>query len=151
LKPAPGHYRVNGALGHEDFEPFVPVGIAGHLPLYDLRYLRSHVHVVNPVGRGERFSDVRGVFLPYLPDIRGLDTVSGLSGVLYVKDIFEARSFRVRPVYQGNALRAAFHPPAHPPVPEVYSGAGRRAGTLRVDERLIHERVFVHPGGAVEK
>jgi hypothetical protein len=70
---------------------------------------------------------------------------------LNVENIFEARIFRVRPVDEGDALRTAFHPAVHAPVPEVDARAGHGVRALRVNQDLIHERVFVHFRGAVQE
>jgi hypothetical protein len=82
---------------------------------------------------------VGGVLPLHLPDIRRIRFGARLNRVPDVEDVFERRVLRVRGVDERYALRATFNPAIHPLIPEVYGGAGRRSGTLRVDQRLIHE------------
>jgi hypothetical protein len=109
--------------------------------------LRPHVGVVDSVGHAEHFSDMRGVFFSYAPDVRRIGLGAGLRGVFNVEHVFERGIFRVRPVDEGDSLGAPFHPTPHAPVPEVYARAGYGVRPLGVYQHLIHERVFVHSGG----
>jgi hypothetical protein len=150
LKPAAGHYGVNGALRHQVFVT-VRLGVVRRHPFDDAGDLSFHVRVVQAVNGAEHSSNVRGVFGRHPPDIRRVPFRAGSLGILNVEDIFETRFFRVCPVYQGDALRAPFDPSARVLVPEIYTGAGNRSRTLDVNERLIHERIFVHLRRGIEK
>jgi hypothetical protein len=151
LKPATGHYGVNGAVRNEVFVSFVVSSIANRQFFNNARELRPHVKVIDAVDCSEHFPYILRVFPPHPPDVWSFAVVPGLKRILNIENIPEARVLWVRPVNEGDALRASLYPPAHPFVPEVDARAGGGVRALGVNERLIHERIFVHPSCAAQE
>lgn len=98
---------------------------------------------------GERLGHRRLMLRAKLPQER----VAGIfpqAGVGNIKHIPKSGLF-AGIVYQGDALGAAPHIPAHGVVPEVIFRTGRCVRALGEDHKLLVEGVLIQPGGGGEK
>ncbi|MBQ3479530.1 MAG: hypothetical protein IJH25_15340 [Clostridia bacterium] len=114
-----------------------------HLLSHLLQCQHDRTHIRQIVGAGQVGEEPLLVAVIQTPDIGIGRTAHGM-GVRDVKDISQA--LRLGGVVdEGDALRAAIHPPSNLLIPRIQRGAGRGFRPLGVDQQLLQEAVAVHP------
>ena len=122
-----------------------------------LRYLFSHIFqrqhdgadIGQVVGSRQVSEEPIPVAVIQPPDV-GIGRAAHGMGVRDVKDIAQPL-WLGGVVDEGDALRAAIHPPSDLLIPRIQRGAGRGFRPLGVNQQLLQEAVAVHPRSDVHE